>query len=142
MASAREHFALDWIKSDLLETLNDARLALDDYAEQGGEETRLRACLTSLHQVHGTLLMLELKGVTLLADHLERAAQALLNGTVRETGECSQALMQGILELPGYLDELQRGSDDEEGTFLPLVNELNCVHFWTLNRLMIRLDRV
>ena len=124
MASVREHFALDWIKSDLLETLNDARVALDDFAEQGGDETRLRACLTSLHQVHGTLLMLELKGVTLLADHLEQAAQAMLNGTVQARAECSQALMQGILELPGYLDEIQRGADDDEAVFLPLVNEL------------------
>ena len=124
MASVREHFALDWIKSDLLETLNDARVALDDFAEQGGDETRLRACLTSLHQVHGTLLMLELKGVTLLADHLEQAAQAMLNGTVQARTECSQALMQGILELPGHLDEIQRGAKDDEATFLPLVNEL------------------
>ena len=43
MATAREHFALDWIKADLLETLNEARIALDDYAEQSGDETRLRA---------------------------------------------------------------------------------------------------
>ena len=49
MASVREHFALDWIKSDLLETLNDARVALDDFAEQGGDETRLRACLLNVN---------------------------------------------------------------------------------------------
>ena len=79
MASPREHFALDWIKSDLLETLNGARTALDDHAEQGGDVSRLRACLSGVHQVHGTLVMLELKGVTLLADHLEQLAQALLN---------------------------------------------------------------
>ena len=40
MTTAREHFALDWIKADLLETLNDARIALDEYAEQGREEIR------------------------------------------------------------------------------------------------------
>ena len=85
MATAREHFALDWIKADLLETLNDARVALDDYAEQAGDETRMRACLTGLHQVHGTLVMLELKGVTQLADHLEQLAQAMLGGQVTDT---------------------------------------------------------
>ena len=68
MPTSREHFALDWIKSDLLETLNEARISLDDYAEMA-DETRMRACLTGLHQVHGTLVMLELKGVTQLADH-------------------------------------------------------------------------
>ncbi len=130
MASPREHFALEWIKSDLLETLNEARIALDDYAEQGEDETRLRACLTSLHQVHGTLLMLELEGVTLLADHLEQTAQAMLAGSVSDTVAASQILMQGILELPGHLEELQRGGGDGTTPFIPLVNEMR-VHLGT-----------
>ena len=124
MATAREHFALDWIKADLLETLNEAREALDDYAEQGGDETRLRACLTGLHQVHGTLVMLELKGVTQLADHLERLAEALLAGALLSESDACRALMQGILELPGYLDELQRGGRDSISTSMTLVNEI------------------
>ena len=124
MATAREHFALDWIKSDLLETLTEAQAAVDDYAERGADESRLSDCLTKLHQVHGTLLMLELKGVTLLADHLERVAQALVDGDIVSERACCQLLMQGILELPGYLDEIQRGGNDEIGIFLPLVNEL------------------
>ncbi len=124
MATAREHFALDWIKADLLETLNEARVALDDYAEQAGDEMRMRVCLTSLHQVHGTLVMLELKGVTQLADHLEQLAQALLAKQVTDNAAAGQALMQGILELPGYLDELQRGGEDSVSTSMPLVNEI------------------
>ena len=124
MATAREHFALDWIKADLLETLNDARVSLDEYAEQGNEETRMRACLTGLHQVHGTLVMLDLKGVTQLADHLERLAQAMLANQVSNEAAAGQALMQGILELPGYLDELQRGAEDNISTSMSLVNEI------------------
>lgn len=126
MTSSREneHFALDWIKSDLLETLNGARVALDDYAEQGGDETRLRSCLSSLHQLHGTLLMLELDGVTLLADHLEQVAQKLMNGDIEKPEAASHVLMQGILEMPGHLDELQRGVEDKVGVFIPLVNEI------------------
>lgn len=123
MASAQDNFALDWIKADLLETLNEARVALDDFAENGGDETRLRACLTSLHQVHGTLVMLEFDGITLLADHLERLAQAMLSDNVIGPG-ADQTLMQGILELPGYLDELQRGVADSRSAFIPLVNEV------------------
>lgn len=124
MATASEHFALDWIKSDLIETLNEARVALDDYAEQGSEETRIRACLTSLHQVHGTLVMLELDGVTLLADHLEQLAQAMMSNQINDLTTAGQSLMQGILELPGYLDELQRGAEDSTSPFIPLVNEI------------------
>ena len=123
MPTSREHFALDWIKSDLLETLNEARTSLDDYAEMA-DETRMRACLTGLHQVHGTLVMLELKGVTQLADHLEQLAQAMLAGQITDPTASGQALMQGILELPGYLDELQRGGEDSASVSIDLVNEI------------------
>ncbi len=123
MPTSREHFALDWIKGDLLETLNEARTALDDYAEMA-DETRMRACLTGLHQVHGTLVMLELKGVTQLADHLEQLAQALLARRVGDVAAAGQALMQGILELPGYLDELQRGGEDNTSLSIDLINEI------------------
>ena len=78
MPTGREHFALVWIKSELLETLNEARESLEAFAESDGELTHMRTCLTAMHQVHGTLVMLELEGPALLADHLERLAQQLL----------------------------------------------------------------
>jgi len=124
MAKGREHFALDWIKSELLETLNGSREALEAYAESDRDETRMRTCLTCLHQVHGTLVMLELAGATLLADHLERLAQQLLNGLIDDEQGAGQSLMQGILELPGYLDEIQRGLPDSTEPMMPLVNEI------------------
>ncbi|MCH8140086.1 MAG: hypothetical protein IH908_00670, partial [Proteobacteria bacterium] len=128
MGTGREHFALDWIKGELLETLNESRQALEAYAESNRDETRMRVCLTCLHQVHGTLIMLELQGVTLLADHLERLAQNLLdcNPDDHSGNEAAarQSLMQGILELPGYLEEIQRGATDSRQPMLPLVNEI------------------
>jgi chemosensory pili system protein ChpA (sensor histidine kinase/response regulator) len=123
MATSQDNFALDWIKGELFETLNDAREALDAYVESARDETRMRACLTSLHQVHGTLVMLELEGVTLLADHLERLAQDMLNGKVEDESAASQTLMQGILELPGHIEELQQGQPDTVQSVIKLVNE-------------------
>jgi len=133
MATSREHFALDWIRGELLETLSTARAGLEAFAEavengtapqQAAGEDPLRACVNGLHQVHGTLVMLELKGVTLLADHLERVAERLLAGEVADVSGACQSLMQGILELPGYLDELRSGVPDTDTALLPLVNEL------------------
>ncbi len=130
MAKSREHFALDWIKGELLETLNDARQALEAFVESDRDETRMRACLTGLHQVHGTLVMLELTGVTLLADHLEQLAQKMLSGGsgavggVDDEAAASQLLMQGILELPGHLEEIQSGGRDDARSVGRLVNEI------------------
>ncbi|MEM8767649.1 MAG: Hpt domain-containing protein, partial [Pseudomonadota bacterium] len=127
MAKSREHFALDWIKGELLETLNGARQALEAFVESDRDETRMRACLTGLHQVHGTLVMLELAGVTLLADHLEQLAQKMLSGGaagVDDEAAASQLLMQGILELPGHLEAIQSGGRDDPRAVARLVNEI------------------
>ena len=124
MANSREHFALDWIKGELLETLNDARQALEAFVESDRDETRMRACLTGLHQVHGTLVMLELSGVTLLADHLEQLAQKMLSAEVADEPGASQVLMQGILELPGHLEEIQAGGADSTRGVADLINEI------------------
>ena len=112
MTESREHFALDWIKREIDETLKAARQALEAYAESDRDETKMRACLTYLHQVHGTLLMLELTGVTVLTDEMEQLAQAMLAGSVSNVDDAQQLLMQGILQLPAFLEEIQKGFPD------------------------------
>ncbi len=119
-----DNFALDWIKGELESTLDQARAALESYAEGGREETRLRSCLTSLHQVHGTLRMLEMEGVVLLADHMEQTAQALLNGSIQDSLAAEQTLMQSILQLPAFIEEVQNGMAEDLPLVMPSVNEL------------------
>ena len=124
MSQGREMFALEWVKGEIFGALEEARQALEAFAEFGRDETRMRTCLTSLHQVHGTLVMLELPGVALLADHLERLAQGLLNKQFADDGLPCEALMQGILELPVRLEQIQAGTADTESGVLPLVNRI------------------
>jgi chemosensory pili system protein ChpA (sensor histidine kinase/response regulator) len=124
MATSRENFALDWVKGALQESLDEAIAALDSFAEAGHGEAQMRECMTALHQVHGALVMLELKGTTLLAEHLERLAQHLMIGAVGDSVGAGQCLMQGLLELPGYLDEVQRGLSDAIEPMIPLINEI------------------
>ncbi len=127
MSNGRDNFALDWIKRELDETLKQARQALEAYAEER-DRTRMRACLTHLHQVHGTLLMLELGGVTLLSDELEQLAQAMLAGQLEDEQAGLEALMQGIVQLPDYLEQIQRGLPDSRRIVLPLANEVRLAH--------------
>ncbi len=124
MATSRENFALDWVKGALQESLDEAIAALDAFAEAGHGEAQMRDCMTALHQVHGALVMLELKGTTLLAEHLERLAQHLMIGAVGDSVGAGQCLMQGLLELPGYLDEVQRGLSDTVEPMIPLINDI------------------
>jgi chemosensory pili system protein ChpA (sensor histidine kinase/response regulator) len=68
---------LGWVKRELDETLKQAREALEAHAEtEGGDESQIRRCAACLHQVHGTLRMVELYGAALVAEEMEHLAEA------------------------------------------------------------------
>lgn len=115
---------LGWVKSEIDETLKQARLALESFAENPADKTRLRFCITHLHQVVGTLVMVELDGAALLARETERLAEAILNGKVRPDLEILDRLSRAIVLLPDYLARLQYGQPDMPLRHLPLINEL------------------
>jgi len=118
---------LGWVKTEIDETLKQARLALESYTENSSDESRLRHCATYLHQVLGTLQMVELDGAAMLARETEALASALLNGTVEAGSAANEALIRGILTLPDYLARLQFGQPDAPLKFLPLLNELRAL---------------
>lgn len=124
MGDRHDYVALDWVKGEISETLNQARQALEAFVENPGDSTRLRFCLTYIHQVHGTLQMVEFYGAALLAEEMEKLAQALMHGSTSREGEALDVLMQAILQLPTYLDRVQSGRRDLPLVLLPLLNDM------------------
>ena len=124
MADRHDYVALDWVKGEISETLNQARQALEAFVETPEDSTRLRFCLTYIHQVHGTLQMVEFYGAALLAEEMEKLAQALMSGVARRDGEALDVLMQAILQMPTYLDRVQSGRRDLPLVLLPLLNDM------------------
>ncbi len=124
MSATQDYVALDWIKGEISQTLEQAQFALEAVAESPEDTSSMRSCLTSLHQVHGTLKMVELSGPSQVADEMEQLAQALMNESVPDVGQAQEILMQTILQMPGYLDLIQREQNDSEKNYLPLVNNL------------------
>ena len=115
---------LGWVKTEIDETLKQARLALESFAENPSDKTRLRFCITHLHQVVGTLLMVELDGAALLAKETEALAEAVVNDKVAPESGVFDALTRGILTLPDYLARLQYGQLDIPLKHIKLINEL------------------
>ena len=66
MGDRHDYVALEWVKGEIAETLKQARQALEEFVENPEDSTRLRFCLTYVHQVHGTLQMVEFFGAALL----------------------------------------------------------------------------
>ncbi len=124
MAETRDFLALDWVKGEIEETLKQAQQALEAHVENPEDETRLRFCLTYLHQVYGTLQMVEFYGAALLAEELEKLTQALLGGKVARVADAQEVLMRGMLQLPAYLDRIKASRRDMPVVLLPLLNDL------------------
>ena len=115
---------LTWVKGELDETLKQARQALEVYVEDPADASQMRFCATYLHQVQGTLRMVELYGAAMVIEDMEQLAQALLDGRVRQPDEAYAALMRGMVQMPDYLERLQSGHRDIPIVLLPLINDL------------------
>jgi chemosensory pili system protein ChpA (sensor histidine kinase/response regulator) len=115
---------LNWVKGELDETLKQARLALEAYVEDPDDASQMRFCATYLHQVQGTLRMVELYGAAMVTEEMEQLATALQNRQVSALDEAYAVLMRGIVQLPDYLERLQGGHKDIPIVLLPLLNDL------------------
>jgi chemosensory pili system protein ChpA (sensor histidine kinase/response regulator) len=115
---------LQWVKPELDETLAQAREALESYADNPGKREIMRACVDHLHQVQGTLRMVELYGAAMVAEEMETLAICLLEDHIRQREDAFGALMRGLMQLPDYLERLSGGHRDVPVVLLPLLNDL------------------
>ncbi|MFC5579566.1 Hpt domain-containing protein [Rhodanobacter terrae] len=115
---------LQWVKPELDDTLSIAREALESYVDNPGKRDFMRTCADHLHQVHGTLKMVELYGAAMVTAEMEALAIALLEDRVTYREEAYAALMRGLMQLPDYLERLSSGHRDVPIVLLPLLNDL------------------
>jgi len=124
MTDRHDYVALEWVKGEIETTLSLARQALESYVEDAQDATQLGFCFNYLHQVNGTLQMVEFYGAALLSEELEKLAQKLVDQNVKATEENLSILMQGILQLPNYLDKVKEYQQDLPIVLLPIINEI------------------
>ncbi|MBE0485694.1 Hpt domain-containing protein [Marinobacter sp.] len=124
MGNHHDSIALDWVRGEIQDTLTQGQHALEAFVDNRDDTARLRFCLNYLHQVHGTLQMVELYGAALLTEEMEKLTQAILNETVVSVDDAVEVLMQAILQLPQYLEHLGSSRDDFPMVLLPLLNDL------------------
>nr|WP_149195910.1 Hpt domain-containing protein [Luteimonas suaedae] len=124
LRDAIDYTTLGWIKPELDETLQQARIEIEAFVDDPTDASRMRFCAGYLHQVQGTLRMVELYAPAMVAEEMERLAQTLQEGATRDRDGACASLMRGALLLPDYLERLQGGHKDIPIVLLPLLNEL------------------
>ncbi|NCF25175.1 MAG: hypothetical protein GWP60_11595, partial [Gammaproteobacteria bacterium] len=117
--------ALAIISNELMETIRNAHLAVEDCVDgRGGSQALVRAG-DQLHQARGALQLAETYGAALLAEEMELACRylaALRPGKGREDG--LDALTRSMVQLPSYIERLLGGGRDIALVLLPMLNDL------------------
>ncbi|MDF3982051.1 Hpt domain-containing protein [Luteibacter sp. PPL554] len=115
---------LHWVKAELDDALAKARQALESYVDDPRDAYVMHTCAADLHQVHGTLRMVELYGAAMVVGEMEALVAALIDGRVAQRDEAYAVLMRGMMQMPDYLERLQSGHRDVPIVLLPLLNDL------------------
>lgn len=123
MVQRQDYVALDWVKSEIDETLLQARLSLETFVENTSDTAQLRFCLAYIHQVSGSLQVVEFFGAALMCEEMELFCADIVAGSITPSEENLSLLMQGILQLPTYLERVKVAKRDLPTILLPLVND-------------------
>ena len=117
--------ALAVVSQELMESIRNAHLALEDCIEGRGGSAGLTRCAQLLHQAGGALKMTETYGAALLAEEMEAVCAYLATlraGKGREDG--LDALTRAMVQLPIYIERLIGGGRDIALVLLPMLNDL------------------
>jgi hypothetical protein len=77
-----------------------------------------------LHQVQGTLRMVELYGAAMVAERWSASPMRSWPTPCVSATKPIPCLMRGMVQLPDYLERLQSGAKDIPIVLLPLLNDL------------------
>jgi len=117
--------ALSIVSTELMETIRNAHLALEDCVDGRGGTTALKRAGELLHSARGALRITETYGAALLVEEMELGCDylaTLRSEKGREDG--LDALTRSMVQLPVYIERLLGGGRDIALVLLPMLNDL------------------
>ncbi len=115
---------LGQIREEVDAALMTARIALITSSDITAIRKRLPICIEQLQQVRGAMDMVQLPGAVMVLDEMLQLTQALETGQVALPQPAVDALIHALLQLPAYLEQLERGVADSPYVTQPLIEEL------------------
>lgn len=140
MAEQRDYIGLDWVEGEVKATLTETRQSLEQYAEFNGDASYLTQCQTRMQQIVSTMKMLEQHGARLLTEEVLELLFSMNDRPVAEVQEHLVVVMQSLLLLPDYLEQVSRSGRDQPQKLKPILRQmrklrdqssLNDVEFFT-----------
>lgn len=116
--------ALNWVKDEIESTLEQAQNAIRAYAEDETDKTQIHFCANCMHQIRGTMQMLEFSGAALLAEEMEALAEAIGERKVDSNEKAYEVFLSAILRFRSYLSRYAEGKSDLPVILLPAINDM------------------
>ena len=98
LREAIEHATLGWIKPELDATLKQVQQEIEAYVDDGADPARMRLAAALLHQVQGSLKMIELYAPAMVAGEMQDVATAIADGRIENTDDACAVLMRGAVQ--------------------------------------------
>jgi chemosensory pili system protein ChpA (sensor histidine kinase/response regulator) len=123
------HASLLLISREVTTELNEARVALEAFADKPDDRGALHRFAAHIHLARGALRLAEIYGGALLAEEMEHVARYVdaHSGEGRADSDGLDALMRAMEQLPAYVERVATGARDLPLGLLPLLNDLRAV---------------
>ncbi len=120
---------LQLIAREVAVELNEARAALEAFAENVADIVALRRFADHIHLARGALRVAEVYGGALLAEEMEQVALYVAEHSTAEQLDTDglDALMRSMEQLPSYVERVASGGRDVPLALMPLLNDLRAV---------------
>ncbi|MBT8766632.1 ferrous iron transporter B [Metapseudomonas boanensis] len=116
--------SLGLVRDELFATMEQAEQSLEHFIAERQNGSLLQQAVEALHQVRGTLDLIELTGAKLLAQELLDQATDIPTGAGEERDDQLSALSSALYVLRRYLENLDLHRQEMPELLLPAINEL------------------
>ena len=116
--------ALSWVQAEIQKTLENASNELTAYTLNSDDQTHLVSFVGQLHQVVGTIEMLNLPGAMMLATEMQTLSLSLRDQECPNPSSAQEALSHAIEVFENYLAILESGGQDHPLKLIDIINKL------------------
>ena len=116
--------SLKMVHDELLATIEQSALRLEQFSTDRGNGELLQSCIEGIKQIRGTLNLIQLRGVDLLADELLEHINEITLGEDPTTNKRLDLLTAAFFMLPRYLEFCLQTSRSMALLLIPHINEL------------------
>lgn len=119
--------SLNMVHDELIATIEQAALSLEQFAQDGDNADLLQSCIESIQQIRGTLNLIQLRGINLLADEiLQHITDITLGEKIANYSRLDQ-ITTSFFVLPRYLEYCTQSGQGMPSLLLPTINELRAL---------------